>query len=235
MADQQNNKDIIIENALRLFYEYGYKDTTLRMIAEKSGISHPSIFNHFRNKVEIANILLYRYISSLSELTKNFISEKGEGDDGYNAYLFYWTAHFFFLIQNHKFYDFAIDYTVNGDYWEFEDKHLYFKMLFDNLMVLKYKRSETQYKLDDQILTSSLWPLEKACFNKEITIVEAIFEFTEIVKAVTRIKIHLNKKGIVAFVESFDADKYNCFNVLEYMVMTKLGQPFTSNNGFYLD
>ena len=235
MTNKQSNKDILIENSLRLFYEHGYKGTTLRMIAEKSGISHPSIFNHFRTKIEIANILLYRYICSLAELTRNYINRDGIEVDEYTSYLFYWNAHFFFLLRDHKFYDFAIDSIANGDYLELEDESLYFKMLFNNLMGFKYKRSDTQYKIDNQILIGALLALEKACFGRKITIDEAIYRLTEIVKAVTRIKIRLKKKDIVAFVENFEADKYIGFNMLEYMLMTKLGQPFSEDDNFLLE
>ena len=136
----------------------------------------------------------YRYICSLAELTRNYINKNGKEINEYTSYLFCWTAHFFFLLRDHKFYDFAIDSIANGDYLELEDESLYFKMLFNNLMGFKYKRSDTQYKIDNQILIGALLALEKACFSKKITIDDAIYRLTEIVKAITRIKIRLKKK-----------------------------------------
>lgn len=59
-----NNQALNIRNnAIELFYNVGYKKTTLREIAKKSGIDHSSIFYYYKNKSEIAKYFLIRYFT----------------------------------------------------------------------------------------------------------------------------------------------------------------------------
>ncbi len=49
-----NTKDIILEVARKLIYEYGFDNTTMDMISENSGLSKGTITYHFTNKLNIA-------------------------------------------------------------------------------------------------------------------------------------------------------------------------------------
>ena len=51
-------KDKVINEALRLFFEKGYKGTSLRDIAEAVGIKKPSLYAHFENKEALGRAVL---------------------------------------------------------------------------------------------------------------------------------------------------------------------------------
>lgn len=48
----------VLSSARSLFSEYGYNSSTIEKIAEKAGVSTPTIFNYFGNKREIIRTLI---------------------------------------------------------------------------------------------------------------------------------------------------------------------------------
>ncbi len=46
-------KDLILDAAMELFAEYGYKGTSVRKIASKVGIRESALYNHYTNKEDI--------------------------------------------------------------------------------------------------------------------------------------------------------------------------------------
>lgn len=53
-------RDQILEVAERLFYERGFKSTTLDAIAAELSVTKPFIYYHFRNKQDILHVLVER-------------------------------------------------------------------------------------------------------------------------------------------------------------------------------
>ncbi len=51
----------ILEKSLAMFSHYGYKGTTIRMIAKEVGIRESSVYSHFKSKKEILNALVEDY------------------------------------------------------------------------------------------------------------------------------------------------------------------------------
>lgn len=51
--DHEERKERILKTALRVFADVGYKDSNLSMIAERCGISRPTIYQYFKDKDEI--------------------------------------------------------------------------------------------------------------------------------------------------------------------------------------
>lgn len=49
----RHTKEIILEEAMELFSEFGYKGASVRKIASKVGIRESALYNHFKNKEEI--------------------------------------------------------------------------------------------------------------------------------------------------------------------------------------
>ena len=71
-------KEVIIEEATNLFYEFGYEGTSIRDVVGKLNIPHPSIYYYFKNKEH----LLFEVIESsglevITELEKaiNYVEE----------------------------------------------------------------------------------------------------------------------------------------------------------------
>lgn len=56
-----DTKQRIIDSAIVLFAEYGYTETNMRAIAEKTGIKASSIYNHFKSKGEILEHIINMY------------------------------------------------------------------------------------------------------------------------------------------------------------------------------
>ena len=135
MTEKKCNKEIIIENSIKLFYEYGYEKTTMRKIAEASGITHPAIFNHFKNKAEIAGILMQRYILGVVAITENYIRENNISDNEiYKAFMFYWTAHYYYLKKEFTYFKFTSEFFHNPSNAS-EYKNDYFEQIFRKIII----------------------------------------------------------------------------------------------------
>ncbi|MCL2045595.1 MAG: TetR/AcrR family transcriptional regulator [Oscillospiraceae bacterium] len=107
-----DTKSKIIIAAATLFCEVGYEKTTLRMIGERVGIRHVSIFNHFSNKTEIGGQIIKNYfqghhkqcyaISSMMDLK--------EDDEEYYRNILFWALHYKIHEENEFFRKFYISY-----------------------------------------------------------------------------------------------------------------------------
>lgn len=65
IIDHDERKDIILDHAMELFKEVGLKETSLSLIAERSGINRPILYLYFTDKHQI-----YEY--AVKKLTDNF-------------------------------------------------------------------------------------------------------------------------------------------------------------------
>lgn len=85
----QKTKETILKNSRNLFYEYGYVNTTLRMIAEKSNTNLGLFQYHFKGKRDIARqvytdiretfeVRLLEHETDISELDMFFLSSSIE-------------------------------------------------------------------------------------------------------------------------------------------------------------
>lgn len=75
---ENSTKDRIIDEAAKLFYLNGYKETTMRSLAAAVGIRHPSLFSLFENKSAIAGVLLIRYFRGIQHYANKLQDEIGE-------------------------------------------------------------------------------------------------------------------------------------------------------------
>ncbi len=69
---KKTTKEQILDVALDLFSQKGYKGASIRMISSKVGIRESAIYNHFKNKEDILNTIVSTLSSSsLSLLSSN--------------------------------------------------------------------------------------------------------------------------------------------------------------------
>ncbi len=69
---EKSTKEKIIDAALELFAEKGYKGASIRAIASKVGIRESAIYNHFKNKEDILDTIVKNFASpSLSLLSSD--------------------------------------------------------------------------------------------------------------------------------------------------------------------
>jgi len=64
-------KQAIVEAAIVVFGKYGFKQTTMNMIAEQAGLSRQSVYNHFSDKETI--------LRAMSEYVHETAFERGDG------------------------------------------------------------------------------------------------------------------------------------------------------------
>ena len=69
------NKDKIVNTAIRLFYQFGYKGTSVDTLVKEAGVSKSNFYYYFRSKEELGlktvEILAERQLKFLSEILKN--------------------------------------------------------------------------------------------------------------------------------------------------------------------
>jgi len=68
MPKQKNTKERIIEAAIDLIAENGYKGASVRKIAAKVGIRESAIYNHFKNKEDILKNIFSEIFSTPFEM-----------------------------------------------------------------------------------------------------------------------------------------------------------------------
>ncbi|QSX07659.1 helix-turn-helix transcriptional regulator [Alkalibacter rhizosphaerae] len=72
MDNKNTMKRKILDTAIRIFYDFGYNDTSLNMIAKSCNITKPLITYHFKTKSNLANeVNLY-----CNTVNKNMITKK---------------------------------------------------------------------------------------------------------------------------------------------------------------
>ena len=59
---QKSKKDHIIASAMPLFLEHGFKGSSIDMVVKASGVSKPTVYNHFPDKAALMLAVLKRWI-----------------------------------------------------------------------------------------------------------------------------------------------------------------------------
>jgi len=74
-------REQILEVAARLFYDRGYKSTTLDLIAKQLGVTKPFIYYHFKSKQDILLQLLERTLTKTHAIFDGIDVEQGRPSD----------------------------------------------------------------------------------------------------------------------------------------------------------
>jgi AcrR family transcriptional regulator len=72
-----SGRDRILEGALQAFCEVGYQATSVRDIAQRSGVSVPGLYHHFTSKYEILLTLIRRVMNDLIAETSQAVEQIG--------------------------------------------------------------------------------------------------------------------------------------------------------------
>lgn len=59
---QRSKKDPIAQAALPLFLEHGIKGTSVDMVVKASGVSKPTVYNHFQDKSQLFEHVIDRWL-----------------------------------------------------------------------------------------------------------------------------------------------------------------------------
>jgi AcrR family transcriptional regulator len=90
-------KKIEITNAaLKLFANQGYEGTSMQQIADATGIQKPSLYAHFKNKLEIYSAIVKRQTVEYKEqIFEKIYDRKGEDPETVFKTLFFLTIDYF--------------------------------------------------------------------------------------------------------------------------------------------
>lgn len=77
IEDKQQRRRLILDAAKGLFFDRGYKDTTIEMITERAGVSTGTFYLYFKNKVEIYMTLYADGIDIFHRMAEEAISWPG--------------------------------------------------------------------------------------------------------------------------------------------------------------
>ena len=116
---QRSKKDYIAVSALPLFLENGFKGTSVDMVVRLSGVSKPTVYNHFPDKAALMMAVLSLWIDNNKPLIMH-IKNKSELDE---------------FIRTHWLTDEAVRFyaLVIGEGWRFPQAKQCFWAQFDRL------------------------------------------------------------------------------------------------------
>jgi len=113
-------KDRIIQQAGRLFFQYGVKSTSMDEVASSLGISKRTIYENFRDKED----LLLSYLKQVCEDRKKAVQELMERfDNVVEVFLNIMEIHKTATFANIKFYEDIYRYYPNVDAFLKEESH----------------------------------------------------------------------------------------------------------------
>ena len=111
MEDLIHNKQKILNIALELFSEKGFDSVGVQLLAEKSGITKPTLYYYFGNKDGVFKELLkenYANLNSLLSKVKYVPKVQSYNQDVLPVLVKVTQSYFDFAIKNEKFYRMAL-------------------------------------------------------------------------------------------------------------------------------
>ena len=222
MGDKKSTREILLNNATYLFYDIGFEATTMRLIAEKSGITHPALFHRFKNKAEIATVLVRRFLKGILRITEKYLEAEHLSPDCDEALLFYWTAYFYYCRYDSNLFRFLSEFS-NASRRDYDSVcNDYYTQIFRNLMNWNYATNDIEYRLYSMLLGASADILAKTAYRGDVSVSKAVEEMTNIVYGIVRIERPYHGSDVEQFVNKLDR-KYLSYSVLEDFLLTDLG------------
>ena len=168
-TEQNPTKEKILENAIQQFYENGYKKTTIRKIAELTGISHVAVFWHCKNKEILASQLLRRYIEGLIRLVEKLSTLYPQK----SKLLLYWGTHYHLITHDDKFALFYSEFQryANEPFFNVVGTEFYNEVY---VSLFQYRKTGIELSLDMQTICHVDMILIEACRKKSIKVDEAV-------------------------------------------------------------
>ena len=74
MSAERNTKQLILEKALDLFSQKGFQAVSTREIAEAVGVQKGALYNHFKNKQDIFDSLLFVVEEHIKQMNSDYAS-----------------------------------------------------------------------------------------------------------------------------------------------------------------
>ena len=148
--DTQLTREKIIESAFESFFELGYADTSLSLIAENAGMTRGAIYWHFKDKNE-----LYREVVKIAAEKADVVkfAYSLSEDLSYKERM----LSLFLFSQNNRYVDFIYK-TINqiSVYKEFED--LFEMIKLNKINLFRYFVEETRMHIRSEHIRNVMLP-----------------------------------------------------------------------------
>ena len=209
-----STKQLIEQEAIKLFYNDGYSKTTLRKIAENCNIEHPGLFTPHKRKKKQPQKIMNRYFAWLNNESVKF-SKTCTKEEWANQYplLYYWTLHYVLMKGDEHFSAFQLEYTRNG----FESilavaiehtQHL--PRLFSNK---NYNKKGNDLFIDVNILAHCEMALSEMILHKQIDINRAVLFAVKVMNLIDDLGIAITQEMVDGFINKYfpieNRGKYN--------------------------
>jgi len=89
-----NKKGVILQAALEIFSEKGYKDTTVADISSRANVTGPTIYEYFKNKEDILMSIPELAVENFLDELKGYIANTSSPDSLFKLYLWNQAASF---------------------------------------------------------------------------------------------------------------------------------------------
>jgi len=223
-------KDLIIRESIKLFYENGLNKTSLRQIAKACRIAHPSIFNHFKNKSAIADVMFYRYLRGFVRMTLGYIEAEGlDMTQSHEAMVFYWAANYHYVKRDRRYFQFLKEHAILPKANDFL-VITYFRQILRNFISIHYNRPlEVQY-LYIRIITSTLLIIFQTHYEGLISLETAMTEHFRHFYTTFGIEPGVLPDDISAFLTRLDKETYLKFDLFNDVLLTDFGRPYKNSD-----
>lgn len=81
IVDREERMNTILQKAMEVFSEVGYKESNLTLIAEKCGLSRPTVYQYFKDKKDIYYYAVKKVTSDMFTLYSHYAFDEGDKDE----------------------------------------------------------------------------------------------------------------------------------------------------------
>ncbi len=81
IVDKEERMNTILTKAMEVFSEVGYRESNLTLIAEKCGLSRPTVYQYFKDKKDIYYYAVKKVTSEMFTLYSEFAFGDGDKDE----------------------------------------------------------------------------------------------------------------------------------------------------------
>lgn len=173
-----STRERVIDEAAKLFYLNGYKETTMRSLASAVGIRHPSLFSLFENKSAIAAHLLSRYFRGIQFYTQQIQDEIDERHSRTENLLIFYALNCLMISKDDRFtYFYSSFYSEDPERVISTSLHLLYKDAEDRSDTSEKSIDDMIRKLDYQLFSYIAAMLIKQQLEHSITAKDAAIYF----------------------------------------------------------
>jgi len=122
----------LLKTAVLLFEEYGYNNTTIRMIAKKAGIGRGNLTYHFPKKVDLSRVLMKVFFRKIGKFTYDKLKDGSKDAYVYFALL---LKSFEYFIDNSDYFKMMVQDGEESQIVYKQSCELYYELIQKKLIL----------------------------------------------------------------------------------------------------